>query len=703
MTAQTQTSAPILAATLTAMAGVTLLAACGGGEDPATPEAIAARDRAHAAAVRPAAARSETLRFSTRDQPLFGGDGIAVERKSFKVKFIDEQVPAKTVGQIRRIPHELPVETLQAIWRQAVDICTSYSYTVPIINVTIRPTQTECINGEIRRNWCVAPPQLGWDFCPDLFDNRRTFVRDLGPGIGPMPTQSANRDYDIGAVVTYNADVQVGVEGSFVLDRGSVDVDFGGIASISANAQSAAPGQVVTVTTGFTQSGPYAMASRYPSVDMALGSFVKAKVRISADYAGVDYGTGAQVREQAVMFDRDSLNTSLQHVGVDGVVRFFDREWLGLNASTSGLRIRIAEQELPLFTGGVYRTDITVPFGNLAPGVPQFSLADLAALTPELSTPARPNYDCGGCTGVARNEVQSDGSLISATPVGTRTLLGGVTDGSQFTLPFVNDGLQDPDFARLDLDVDSVSLVWGTPLGVIFEARKLPSKAKILGPIIAAEINALDFDIASFWSFDQRLRFEPNLQVELRFSRPLRVKAAGETDFAEVSSKVIAAGGTLEFVQPDGDVTITPVYTLRGNRFFNHTRLLMTPATQLTLGQLRLYGLVPAMIGGAFAFPTNFAALQWTPQLVNPVELWAHPQTPTAFGGFADVPGQPIAVARLSTGGGGGGAGGGGGGSGTGGGASAGGGGGGSGSLLALFGLVAALAARRSRRRAGRR
>lgn len=680
-----------------------LLAACGGSEETLSPEAIAARDRAHAAAVRPAAARTETLRFSTRDQPLFGGDGIAVERKSFQVKFIDEQVPSKTVGQIRRIPHELPVETLQAIWQQAVSTCTAQSYTVPVINVTIRPTQTECINGEIRRNYCVAPPQLGWDFCPDVFDNRRTYVRDLGPGIGPMPTQPANRDYDIGAVVTYNADVQVGVEGSFVLDRGSVDVDFGGTASINANADTAAPGQVVSVTTGFTQSGAYAMTSRYPSVDMALGSFVKAKVKISADYAGVDYSTGAQVREQAVMFDRDSLNTSLQQVGADGVVRFFDREWLGLNASTSGLRIRIAEQELPLFTGGVYRTDITVPFGTLVPGTPLFSLADLAALTPELNTPAAPNYDCGGCPGVARNEVLPDGALVSATPVGTRTLLGGVTDGSQFTLPFVNDGLQDPDFARLDLDVDSVSLVWGTPLGVIFEARKLPSKAKILGPIIAAEINALDFDIASFWSFDQRLRFEPNLQVELRFSRPLRVKAAGESDFAEVSSKVVAAGGTLEFIQPDGDVTITPVYTLRGNRFFNHTRLLLTPATQLTLGQLRLYGLIPAMVGGAFDLPTNFAALQWTPQLVDPVELWANPQTPTTLAGFADIAGQPIRVTLQGGGGGGGGGGGSGGGGGGGsggggsGGASAGGGGGGAAPLWLLSGLFASLLRRRSR------
>lgn len=269
-----------------------LLAACGGSEETLSPEAIAARDRAHAASVRPAAARTETLRFSTRDQPLFGGDGIAVERKRFEIKFIDEQVPGRTVGQIRRIPHELPVETLQAIWQQAVSICTAQSYTVPIINLTIRPTQTECINGEIRRNYCVAPPQLGWDFCPDLFDNRRTFVRDLGPGIGPMPTQPANRDYDIGAVVTYDADVQIGVKGSFVLDRGSVDVDFGGTASINANADTAAPGQVVTVATGFTQSDTYAMASRYPSVDMALGSFVKAKVKISADYAGVDYMSG---------------------------------------------------------------------------------------------------------------------------------------------------------------------------------------------------------------------------------------------------------------------------------------------------------------------------------------------------------------------------------------------------------------------------
>jgi hypothetical protein len=174
------------------------------------------------------------LSFSTTGRPLFGpSTGGRDELGNLDIKFIDEHVPPTSKGQIKRVTEEVPVSALQNVWQRALDQCLAQSYTVPVIGTQISPTTNECITGTVARQYCTVPPKLDWDFpCAD----KRTYTRNVGAGIGPRPTQPADRPYDVGAVVTYQADVEMGVRGKIVMDGGSVDVAFAGTAAIDTSA-----------------------------------------------------------------------------------------------------------------------------------------------------------------------------------------------------------------------------------------------------------------------------------------------------------------------------------------------------------------------------------------------------------------------------------------------------------------------------------
>ena len=170
--------------------------------------------------------RVTDLRFDTRGQSLFSDTGNATRTEALRFDVLNEQNTQLQRGRIVNSQVPLSVATLQVIWQKAINTCTSKGYTVPVVKVTINPSQSECQNGEIRRKYCVVPPSLGWSACANVGGNRKTYVKDLGPGIGPKPTKPAKRPYDFGAIVTMHSDVRVGFEGSYSYDLGSVDIDY---------------------------------------------------------------------------------------------------------------------------------------------------------------------------------------------------------------------------------------------------------------------------------------------------------------------------------------------------------------------------------------------------------------------------------------------------------------------------------------------
>ena len=638
-------------------------------------------------------ARTSDLQFSTRGQSLFGPTGGATRTESLRFDVLNDQQTLNH-GAIVNTQVPLSVATLQAIWQIAMNTCIGVKYSIVVAGVTIAtfsPSETECINGEIRRNYCVAPPQLGWDACLDIGDNRQTYVRDLGPGIGQKPTQPTTRPYDLGAIFSMSSDMRVGFEGSYSYDLGSVDVDYAAHAQLQFDKDSAAPGDVVTITTSYTDRDPYVMNSRYPSFELALDMYAYARMALDADYAGVDQSNGKQVRTKRNLYSIDSRNNP---AAIDGFMPFTNgsERLFDVRLDSSGVTARVLGAETKVESR--FETDLTFPFGSTeTPGkkAPHltwplaFSLADFAFSVPRLDTPAAPGFSCGDC--VPLRNVIVNGALTNTTPVGARQLIGGITDGNGIVLPLVNDGQEDVDLARVDIDLDAITIAAGVPLGAI-----------VSDPIgvFEAEVNLLDLDFATFISADQTLSFRPNLELELTFSTPTEVRLAGETDYTLTTSRVIKVGDTVMFRQPATAVTVTPVFTLRDNAFSNVTQLKISNAIQETLGQVKVGGMVGDLMGTLIGQDPNFAMLQLTPTLYEPKSIWSNDTAPWALQGFADQPVQAVTVTLAGTGGGGSGGGGGGG---TGGGSGGGGGGGGSLDVLALCGLLSGLIALlRSRR-----
>ncbi|MCG8315260.1 MAG: hypothetical protein MI976_18775 [Pseudomonadales bacterium] len=588
---------------------------------------------------------TDSLQFKTEEQPLF--DQQQVDNHPFTLHILDEHIPETTVGQIRQTPDQLPVSTLQTIWRRALAQCESYTYSLIVAGVTLfrrSPSEDECIAGEIRQAYCVAPPKLGWSGCVNVGGNRKTYVKDIGSGIGEEPTQPTTRSYDIGMELHYSMDVEMGVEGHFIINPGTVDVAVGGKADLTVTPSYANPGDSVQIETTYRENtADYKLVSKFPNIDFSLGTFIYARADVATQYASVDYDTGEQLRGSEIIYRADSRDSTLGNKTVDGIVRFADTEWLGLNFSPAGVDIRLKETTLPLFNGGLYRTDLVIPGIRPVVGVPGFSFADLAVLTPELDSPAAFGLDCGECVPL-REQVDTDGIIYNTVPAGTRTLIGGVTDGYEWTLPPVNDGIQDTDFFRLDFDMDVISLVWGVPLGAQWQGPKIHNKAGLLGPVAAVELNALDIDLASFWSVDQTLSFNPKLQVTLRFTPDVEVYDPLLDEYVLRAEVTVTAGETVDIIQPSSGVEIEPIYHLAKNEFINNTRLQLTLAIQETLLQMRAYGIIPSLLGSSLGFNPNFAALQLTPELADPIKIFDTGDSPVTLEGFKDVRGNRILI-----------------------------------------------------------
>lgn len=590
---------------------------------------------------------NDAVQFNSTGQSLFNGSEL--DPHLFKSHFINEQIPDTVKGQIRKTPDTLPVSTLQAIWKTALNTCLDYSYTLRVAGVnltTISPSKDECINGEIRYKYCTFPLKTGWKNCVNnsLGDYRKTWVKNVGAGIGPLPTKPTTRSYDIGMEVHYSMDIQAGIEGGYILDPGTVDVSVGGRASIGSDMDFTPVGEIIRIDTAFnSDDNKYQLKSRFPNIDFSFGSFMFGKVDVFTKYASVDYDTGEQLRGGETVYTANSRNSSVGNAAIDGIVRFADSEWLGANFSPSGIDIRIKEISLPIFSGSVLEKQFVVPGIIPQPGVPSFSFASMGLSTAELNTPVEGGYNCGDCVPL-REFIDADGVIHNTIPTGTRPVFSGLTDGSNLTWPVITDGMQDNDFFRMDLDLDVMSLIFGAPLGVVWEGPVIKTKIKDFGPIAAVELNVLDINISAFFSLDQHLSFDPNMQVTLNFSPQVQVRLDGETDFNLLSSVTFSVGLSIEIIQPEGGVSISPTYKLSENRFINDTKINISTVLQETLLQMNLYGVIPDVVGGGLGVPTNFAALKISPELTQPQPLFQSNITPASLQGFNDIQGKAIFI-----------------------------------------------------------
>ena len=129
---------------------------------------------------------TDDVSFSSRGQNLYSPADTGVDTHEIGFRVIDEKNELLRAGEIRTVPVDVPASTLQAKWDKALAQCMSTCFETTLGQIC--PTRDECIDGKIDR--CLVPNPLGGCLT--------RFTRDLGPGIGPRPTQGATRSFDIG-------------------------------------------------------------------------------------------------------------------------------------------------------------------------------------------------------------------------------------------------------------------------------------------------------------------------------------------------------------------------------------------------------------------------------------------------------------------------------------------------------------------------
>jgi len=158
--------------------------------------------------------------------------------------------------------------------------------------------------------------------------------------------------------------------------------------------------------------------------------------------------------------------------------------------------------------------------------------------------------------------------------------------------------LQGTEFARVALDMDSVSLLLGYPLG----ARAAVNTPPLGFPtIFGAEGNLLDLDLETFWALRSNYEFVPKLQVTYSFSQPMEIEKADGTR-ALMETITVAPDEIVTFLRPAGGVDITTAFTLDGSRFRNMTDFQVQFALSLALLELAFDGLLFGAADGALSW-----------------------------------------------------------------------------------------------------
>jgi hypothetical protein len=649
-----------------------------------------------------------------------------------------------TVGEIRRIPQDIPVEVLQAAWDQAlaqcrttrsrkiVNYCASYSFT---------PSQAQCETGQVTlpssvtinccTNFGIIDTDVSYPTCATGFfdvpgkanfsvtvpSGLRSF--SIGAGIGPRPTEPAPADFDVGMRVTYQADVSAGVELEIAQnDGGLLDVAYHTRATLQADAAEVPVGEAFTLEAWHTpivgatgaNSAPGErrsfMSSEYPAVGAQLRYYLDADIRATAEYAYLDQTTGQQVHAQSPIVDFRTADLPLTHIDDQGRLigelfglrlGLFEGLELRLMRDVPYLPDELAElvgagytlQIPPIAAGATLPVEITWPFrcpqtilysllGELTPQeeIDACNLASqslfvidlaLAALQkPALETPAADDFT-GGVVGfasvepvaISRNELDpASGALINTTPSAFRPALN-FTPGDPVD---IEDFLGDPsklstDYARFEIDLDGLaSLASGqgsTGLSIFGTTLDVPF-------VFELELNSWDSDLVLWLAYDQVLTFEPNLVVDLTFDKPVEVRPAdstapyqmlpaGQSVTIQMGAFSAGPGTGLSVIQPAGGVRITPVFSIRNNRFHNKVLPTTTFAWDNTFLQASLGGSLGTIMSAAgFPFPTDFALLRTA--LAAPPgrgQDIGDPERPLTGLGFADVPGQDLVVSAL--------------------------------------------------------
>jgi hypothetical protein len=653
---------------------------------------------------------SDALRFDVAGAPLFRPSTPTV----FPIPgLMNQSLGPVHQGQIvHNVSQDVPVAILQSVWDQARDTCRaqSFSYDIPTNQctpdpVTISPSQSECITGDIDRTITVTccitpgdtPPCIDPVITPPLQESRSyRYSRDLGAGIGPRPTQPAPRPFDVGLVADYEGHANAGVEFEIALaDSGLVDVDYRTAASLAADADRVPAGGVITLTSWHQPGADSAMSSKYPAFSTALRYFIDAKMKLDVEYASMDPNTGQQLHAQKNLIDFDTSRRPEgriegELIGIrlglwDGLrVNFFDQvpyappEFDGFSFDVVGMPPGLT---LPIEIAAPFRCPLESADPDLFPYLRNYScrvvspisfdLANYGFHIPFANTPAPQPFRGGVSEHFGQDPVPARSGLITALDPQAEdaayqmgdlvnTIPSGFRPWGQFD-PFSGKPIQeilgsgdqtrfDSDDMYAELDMDGIATL---PL-----PGALGANLGVPPGLLNLEANAWDMDLLLWHGLEQEVRFRPNLEVDLHFDKPVEVwneASGGWETTALVESFPVGVGSAgaaneLQIRQPPGGVTVTPVYSVRNHEYHASATEKLTFGWQNEFLSLDLGGIIWEIIQHipGVDFDLDFAVARLTVASV-PAEK------PVALGGpqlegFEDQAGRALQIRELVVG-----------------------------------------------------
>lgn len=358
------------------------------------------------------------------------------------------------------------------------------------------------------------------------------------PGLPPRPVAPPDTVKDGTAVTISNVGVRFGFGGEFELGAGSVSASQEFQSSFTVDKTEFEKGDELVIGTG-VELGTASLSSEVGGLNGSIETVldISGKVALEQYILGLRTpGTPVDV----INIDEEELRNTI--VG-------FELDDQSAQVEALGLKL---EGDIPK---GIPKT-FNVP-GTVFPA------GDITLFAPDI--------DVEGATALG-----SIGAPFGLLPV-VETSVGGTQDRT-------GNGVLPQDFAKLDLDVDVVTVAAGAPLGARVD----------LAGVVDIEVNALDLDAGGFFSLSQDQSFyTEEILVTMRFGTPTEVETfVGSGVFELVSEKTVVLGTEIKIKHPGDNLDITPEYTVGRNVYSNRTGITLSPAITLALFQIK--------IGGAF-------------------------------------------------------------------------------------------------------
>ena len=459
--------------------------------------------------------------------------------------------------------------------------------------------------------------------------------------------------YEFNSIFRY----KFGLNGGITVDGGSVDVAYSPEINVTISEGQDTPQgwQTFVVSTSQSEDSTLDMETRWAGIDMFLDSWTDSEFKVDTSFIYPKHdpvnGVWSQAQDDHTLWDNST----------DGPTTLADDPLVAFHIGYDSIGLSV------LGKGGGF-TGFDPPIEIMRPvfKTPTLKLGvvfvEAGLQGPSMSTPVENRTGSwegngSGAWGMDRPYQGDYSEKVIIKPGGDGTYIKQNLDAGErtgFKLLSLNAGLKDPDVARVDFDLDGIlSYFTDEPLGFKLEEPIIGSP---VGSWWSVAADLADFDLGLVLSFQSDYKFEPNLQVELTFSSPVRVVTDSVVSSA-ASTHVVSLGEELRFVHPGGELTIDTTYSVKDNTFTNDTDLNLT-----TLFEGEVLSFRVTMLGVSKSKLPKFSMLNYTVEL-NPepwrlADLNYHEDSKTddlfddeasafTLSGFSDVTGSQLVVTGM--------------------------------------------------------